>query len=77
MADFVVFGEPVFGELRIEQVVAGGDLKRSRPAAEDLHLGAVGLFEQASRTERPGLVVSFHAVFDPDLDRLVHPFLVG
>ena len=72
MAEFVVFGETVIGELGEQQIVADGDLKRARAAALDRHLGAVGLFEQASRTERPGLIVSLYAVFDMNLDRFAH-----
>ena len=77
MAQFVVFGETVVGEFGEQQIVADGDLKRAGAAALDRHLSAVGLFEQASRTESPGLVVSLYAVFDMNLDRFAHRNLVS
>ena len=64
--DFGIFWKAVFGELGEQQSLAAGDLEAAAAAAADLHVHAIGLPELVSRTERPGLVVSGPAVFDPD-----------
>ena len=67
--DLGIFGEPPELLFRKRQAPVDGDLEHPGDPFDQLDLGAVFFYQSRPRTEGPRLVVSRHAVFDPDLHR--------
>jgi hypothetical protein len=67
---FLVLGESSRGELRIDNIVAQGDLKCTAGTRYKLDFGALkGGFQFSGQTGRLGQVVSARAVFDAELHK--------
>ena len=60
----MIFGETMLRVFGKQQFVSLGNLERTGAPLLDLDLDAVLVFQLATHTERPGLIVSSAAVFD-------------